>query len=208
MRWAVLLLSCMLATTAVAAPTRRATRRAELTREFQAGVDAFRLGKLDVARQRLEKARALDPSLAGPHRFLAAVARAQGRYEECVAAARRALVANPRSRELAATRALHEDCRTAGGRAPYKGELADSAAIAVECNVGGAIVTIGGLVYGATPLAPRVLMPGTFSIVVAKPGWKPAHVVIDVIPGVVTDVAIELVAQQSDPSVPRPHPRR
>ena len=66
----------------------------EVAREFQAGVDAFRLGKYDEARVHLEKARALDPKLPGPHRFLAAVAQAQGKSDECIAEARAAIVAS------------------------------------------------------------------------------------------------------------------
>ena len=39
----------------------------EVTREFQAGVDAFRLGKHDEARKHLERAKQLDPKLPGPN---------------------------------------------------------------------------------------------------------------------------------------------
>ena len=38
----------------------------EVAKEFQAGVDAFRLGKFDDARAHLEKARKLDDKLPGP----------------------------------------------------------------------------------------------------------------------------------------------
>src|SRR5437870_13907156 len=72
---------------------------AELTKEFQAGVDAFRLGNYDEARVHLEKARAIDPKLPGPHRFLAAVAKAQNKWQECIDGARKALELNPTSVE-------------------------------------------------------------------------------------------------------------
>ena len=39
-----------------------------------AGVDAYRLGKYEQARNHLEKARDLDQKLTGPHRFLTEVA--------------------------------------------------------------------------------------------------------------------------------------
>jgi hypothetical protein len=169
----------------------------EVTHEFSAGVDAFRLGKYDEARAHLEKAKLLDPKLAGPNRFLAAVAHAQGRWAECIAAARTALALNPVSQELADTRKLHDDCRTAAGRTPYRAELGDSAAIAVTSNVAGATVKIGGLTYGGTPIAPRVITAGKLAIDIDKAGWKPLHLEIDALPGIVTDVVAEL---EPDPS--------
>src|SRR6202000_1781879 len=68
---------------------------AKFTSEYQAGVDAFRLGHYDDARAHLEKARSLSPKLPGPHRFLAAVAQAQSRWDDCIDSARQALVLNP-----------------------------------------------------------------------------------------------------------------
>jgi len=165
----------------------------EMTKEFQAGVDAFRLGHFDEARTHLEKARELDPKLPGPHRFLAAVAQAQGRWQDCLDEARAALALNPHSSEAADTRKLHGDCRSSAGREPYRGpELVDGAAIAVTTNVPGATVKIGGLTYGGTPLAPRPITAGTLEVDVDKPGWKPAHLSVDAPAGIATDVAVEL----------------
>ena len=165
----------------------------EMTKEFQAGVDAFRLGHFDDARTHLEKARELDPKLPGPHRFLAAVAQAQGRWQDCLDEARAALALNPHSSEAPDTRKLHGDCRSSAGREPYRGpELVDGAAIAVTTNVPGATVKIGGLTYGGTPLAPRPITAGTLEVDVDKPGWKPAHLSVDALAGIITDVAVEL----------------
>lgn len=175
-----------------------------LTREFQAGVDAYRLGKYDDARVHLEKAQAIDPRLPGPHRFLAAVAQAQRRWADCIAEARRALQLNPQSHELADTRRLHDACRESDGRPSYRGELGDAAAIAVTANVSGATVRIGGLRYGGTPVAPRLIKPGTLRVDVEKSGWKPAHVTIDALPAIVTDIAVELepIAPATRPAAP------
>lgn len=165
----------------------------DLTKEFQAGVDAFRLGHFDEARAHLEKARDLDPKLPGPHRFLGALAQAQGRWQDCLDEARTALVLNPHSSEAPETRKLHAECRTSAGREPYQGaDLADSAAIAVTTSVPGATVKIGGLTYGGTPLAPRPIAAGTLQIDVEKPGWKPRHVSVDAPAGIVTDVEVDL----------------
>jgi hypothetical protein len=164
----------------------------ELTREFQAGVDAFRLGHFDEARTHLENARTIDPKLPGPHRFLAAVAQAQGRWQDCIDSARKALEVNPQSQEVTDTRKVHDECRTSGGRAPFRGELGDSAAIAVTSNVSGATVKIGGLTYGATPLAPRPITAGSLDIEVEKAGWKPGHATLTAPSGIVTDLAIDL----------------
>jgi hypothetical protein len=175
-------------------------------REFQAGVDAFRLGRHDEARAHLEKARALEPGLAGPVRFLAAVAQAQGRWADCIAATRTALALNPRSSELADTRRLHEACRASAGRAPYRGSLGERAAIAVTANVAGATVRIGGLSYGGTPLAPRPITAGALAVELAKAGFRPARLEIDALPGIVTDVAVELVAEPPPAAPPPPPP--
>jgi tetratricopeptide (TPR) repeat protein len=178
--------------TVIAAPAAAAPVPANLTREFQAGVDAYRLGKYDDARAHLEKAQAIDPRLPGPHRFLAAVAQAQRRWADCIAEARRALQLNPRSQEIAETRKLHDSCRSSDDRPTYAGEIGESAAIAVTANVAGATIRIGGLRYGGTPLAPRLIKPGVLQVELEKSGWKPARVTIDALPAIVTDIIIEL----------------
>jgi tetratricopeptide (TPR) repeat protein len=175
---------------------------AALTREFQAGVDAYRLGKYDEARVHLDKAQAIDPKLPGPHRFLAAVAQAQHRWSDCIAETRRALQLNPRSQEVADTRKLHDDCRASDGRPAYRAELGDGAAIAVTTSVPGATVRIGGLRYGGTPMEPRQIKPGTLDLAIDKLGYKPAHVTIDALPGIVTDIAVELEAADARPAPP------
>jgi len=171
----------------------------KLTRAFQAGVDAYRLGKYDDARAHLEKARGLDPKLPGPHRFLAAVAQAQQRWADCIAEARRALQLNPQSQEVAETRKLHDSCRASAGRPGLRAELGDGAAIAVTANVTGATVRIAGLRYGGTPVEPRLIKPGAIQLDVAKPGYKPARVAVDVLPGIVTDVEVELAPVDAAP---------
>jgi hypothetical protein len=178
---------------------------ARLGREFQAGVDAYRLGKYDDARAHLDKAQALDPSLPGPHRFLAAVAQAQHRWADCITEARRALQLNAHSQELADTRKLHDACREADGRPAYRGDLGEAAAIAVTANVSGATVRIAGLRYGGTPVAPRLIKPGVLDIDIEKPGWKPAHVTTEALPAIVTDIAIDLapIAPSAPPRITR-----
>jgi tetratricopeptide (TPR) repeat protein len=165
---------------------------AALTREFQAGVDAYRLGKYDEARAHLEKAQSIDPKLPGPHRFLAAVAQAQRRFADCITETRRALQLNPHSTEIAETRKLHDSCRESDGRAVYPGEIGDGAAIAVTANVAGATVRIGGLRYGGTPVAPRLIKAGVLQVDIEKAGYKPARVTIEALPAIVTDIAVEL----------------
>lgn len=174
----------------------------QVSREFQAGVDAYRLGKYDDARAHLDKAVVLDGKLPGPHRFLAAVARAQRRWADCVTETRRALQLNAQSRELAETRKLHDDCRIADGRPTYPSELGEGAALAVTANVTGATIRIGGLRYGGTPLEPRLVKPGTVQLDIDKLGYRPVHVAVDILPGVITDVAVELEAVEAKPAPP------
>jgi len=181
-------LACLL----VAVSTVAHAQNADLTKEFQAGIDAFRLGKYDEARAHLEKARDTDPKLPGPYRFLAAVAQAQGKWDDCIANARKALELNPKSSETADTRKVHDECRSSAGRSPFIGELGDSAAIAVTTNVGGATVKINGLTYGATPLAPRPITAGELEVEIEKKGWKSTTKTVNGLPGIVTDVIVDL----------------
>jgi len=170
---------------------------ADVAKTFQDGVDAFRLGKYAEARQLLEKARSLDPKLPGPHRFLAAVAQAERRWDDCIASARAAIALKPDSTEVDATRAIHDACRAGLGLATFAGPYGDGGAIAVTANVEGATVTLGGLRYGATPLAPRALAVGPVEVVVEKTGWLAATVQAEVLPQLVTDVIVTL---EPDPS--------
>ena len=175
-----------------------AAQPAEFTKEFQAGVDAYRLGKLDEARTRLEKARDMEPKLPGPYRFLAAVSQAQGRWQDCVDNGRKALEINPRSAEVMDTRKLVEGCRVSAGRAPYRLELGDSAAITVTTNVSAATVKINGLTYGGTPIAPRPISAGVLDVEIDKLGWKTSKTTINALPGIVTDIIVDL---EPDPKV-------
>jgi hypothetical protein len=176
----------------VSAATLAHAQNADLTKEFQAGIDAFRLGKFDEARAHLEKARDIDPKLPGPYRFLAAVGQAQGKWDDCINSAYKALELNPQSSEAADTRKLYEECRVSAGRPPYRGDLADSAAIAVTTNVTGAAVKINGLTYGATPLAPRPITPGELDVEIEKAGWKSQKLTRNALAGIVTDIMIDL----------------
>jgi tetratricopeptide (TPR) repeat protein len=184
-------LALLVGSTAAAKPT------ANFSKEFQAGVDAFRLGKLDDARTHLEKARKLDPKLPGPHRFLAAVAQGQKKFDECVAEGHEALHLNPNSSEAPETKKLYDTCRGSAGRAPYRGpSLGDGAAIAVITNIPGASVRINKLQYGGTPLAPRRISAGQLDVEITKTGYKPLHVSVDALAGIVNDVVGDLEATQ------------
>ncbi|MEZ4363524.1 MAG: PEGA domain-containing protein [Kofleriaceae bacterium] len=171
---------------------------AKLQREFQEGVDAYRLGEYDDARKHLENARAIDPSLPGPHRFLAAVALAEHRYSECVESATRALRAAPTSSESADTRRLHEECRVADGRPRFLGAYGGGGAISLRAIFDGepcaAAVTIDRHAAGSTPVFPRAIPSGTHELVFTLAGAKPARTQVHVLRGVVTDVEVTLTS--------------
>lgn len=162
------------------------------TKEFQAGVDAFRLGQYDEATKHLEAAAKMEPSLPGPHRFLAAVAQAQSRWDDCVTSSRKAIELNPNSSEIAATRKLHDACREADGRPLFSGEYGTGGALSVTANVAGATVTVDGLKYGATPMPPKAFALGEVTVTASKSGWKTAEGKTVILPGVVTDIELTL----------------
>lgn len=178
---------------ATAQPTSSKPVSPQFTAEYQAGQDAFNLGHLDEARAHFEKAKAFEPTLPGPHRFLAAVDQAESKFADCVTHAREAIQLNPQSKELPDTIKLHDACRASLGKPAFT-FAADSTggAIAVTANVSDASVTLNGLKYGATPLAPREVAPGDAEIVVAKTGYLPQTVKTAILPGIVTDIDVTL----------------
>jgi hypothetical protein len=167
------------------------------TKEFQAGVDAFRLGQYDEAIKHLDAAAKMEPTLPGPHRFLAAVAQAQSRWDDCVTSARKAIELNPNSSEIEATRKLHDACRESDGRLAFSGEYGTGGALSVTANVAGATVTVEGLKYGATPLLPRAFALGQVTVTASKTGWKTAEGKVVILPGVVTDLELTLEEDKS-----------
>lgn len=203
MRWMVGAIGMIVAVTGVAAQP-----SSQFLSEFQAGTDAYRLGQYAQARAHLERAMAIEPSLPGPPRFLAAVDAAESKWADCVAHARTAIIANPASSEIAATRKLHDDCRAALGRPAFTGDFADGGALAVETNIAGAVITIGGLRAGASPLPPKPMALGKVEVTASKTGWKTATGTATIIPGVVTDLELALVEDpttltiDSNPEVP------
>src|SRR5262245_27480595 len=106
----------------------------QFKREFDAGVDAYRLGQYTDARAHLEKAKAFDPKLPGPYRFLAAVDQAEQKFAACVEDARMAIKLNPLSTEIGDTRKLHDACRASLGR-PEMQVDPSGGAISVTANV-------------------------------------------------------------------------
>ncbi len=157
--------------------------------EYQAGIDAYRLGHYDEARTHLEAAKAIDPTLPGPWRFLAAVAQGEERWADCVAGAREAIRLNPMSAEIAATRTLHDDCRASWGKPPFEAAYDEgTGAIAVTTDQVGATVEINGLKYGSTPMQARALPVGDVEVKVSKPGYLDASRKLAVVPQIVTDV--------------------
>jgi hypothetical protein len=168
----------------------------KLAREFQQGVDAYRLGDYAEARVHLEAARKLDPKLPGPHRFLAAVAFAEKRYDDCIASAAQALRVAPQSREVEDTRKLHGNCRGGAGRAGFAGRYGEGGAISVTASFDdgtvGAAITINGKSSGSTPLYPRPIPAGPHQIKVSRAGSKEQVLTVDILPGIVTDVEVAL----------------
>lgn len=170
----------------------------QFTREFQAGVDAYRLGKYDEAREHMQKAIAFEATLPGPYRYLAAIDQSQSKFADCVEHARTAIALNPKSADLPETVKIHDACRASLGKTAYT-FAADSTggAITVTANVEQGSVTLNGLKYGATPLQPREVVAGDAEIGVSKLGYLPQTKTVKVLAGVVTDVDFTL---EKDPA--------
>jgi PEGA domain-containing protein len=161
--------------------------------EYQAGIDAFNLAHYDEAWRRFSRARDLEPGKPGPWRWLGRTARVLERWEECLVAARRALVLAPRSPLAPEVRADVDRCRAALGRPPYRGRLAaGQGALAVIADVEGARVLVDGIEKGITPIEPVPLNVGVHVVRLAHDGYPTAELRVDVIDGVVSDAVITM----------------
>src|SRR5687767_6090288 len=132
------ILAAALVVVSIAAPAAAQQVSPQFTREYQAGIDAYRLGQYAEARTHLRRAAEFEPKLPGPHRWLAAVDLAEEKWADCIANARRAIKLNPQSSEIVATRELHDQCRSAAGRTPFVGDFESGGAVAVTSNTAGA----------------------------------------------------------------------
>jgi hypothetical protein len=197
-RTSSLLLILALATTGFAGePSREQRFRAA----WEAGQDAFNLGKYPEARRHFLRARDLAPSRPGPHRWLGRVARVLEDWEACVESGTTAVRLKPDSPQTAEVRKDVDACREALGRPAYGRPLAGSqGALAVLADVEGAVVTVDGIAKGPTPVEPMPLNKGLHHVRLVAEGLPPAEVEIEVIPGIVVD-AIVLV--RARPPAPR-----
>lgn len=190
----ILLILCVLG---VAFPALAQNVSPEFQAEFQKGLDAYRLGKYDEAEQHFEAAKKIDRTLPGPWRYLGAVAKAESRFDDCVASTREAIRLNPQSGQVADTRKLHDECRAALGKPAFDGTYGPSeGALSVTTDQVGATVTVNGLRYGSTPLL-RLFPVGDAEVLVEKIGFLPQTRKISVLPELVTDVDFVL---EKDPN--------
>jgi hypothetical protein len=196
----VIMISCVATLAAAQQPSK------QFLDEYQKGVDAYNLGKYDEAKAHLEAAKAIDVKLPGPWRYLALVAQGQSDWAACVADAREALRLNPQSKEVLTTRKIHDDCRGQQGKPAFDGPYdLGQGALAVVSDQAGASVTVNGLAYGATPMAPRALVTGDVEVAISKTGYLTATQKVTILEGIVTDVEMMMLpdpaAQHLDTTV-------
>ena len=166
--------------------------RSAFDRHYEAGQDAYHLGKLEEAQAAFSKARDLEPDKPGPWRWLGRTARARKEWEQCLEAAIQALRLSPRSRYAAEVRRDIEACRAGLGRPAYEGKLgAGQGAIHVPLSpiYGDMRVAVDGIKRGAPPIVfPVNVGKHVVEMVSEKGSVPPVQVSVDVLPGIVHDV--------------------
>jgi hypothetical protein len=161
--------------------------------EWEAGQDAFNLGKYAEARRHFRRARDLSPELPGPHRWLGRIARVLEDWDDCVASATTAVRLKPDSPQTREVKKDLDACRSALGRPLYGRPLKEGqGALALLVDVDGATVTVDGIAKGPTPLEPMVLNAGRHRVRVAAEGHAAAEVDVEVVPGIIVDAKLTL----------------
>ncbi len=183
----------LLATPAAAQPK----VRKDFEAAYNTGQDAFALGELDKARAAFEKARQIQPELAGPYRWLAAIAHTQERWEDCLREGEDYLTRAPTGSHSDEIRKIHGECRDKLGRPLFTGVFAGAGALSIITRVEGkevegVIIRIDGMRTGATRLNPRVVTTGKHSIDLEHPEYINKKVEVDVIPGIVVDLVVDM----------------
>lgn len=158
---------------------------------WQQGLDAYNLGNNDEARALFEKAAEFEPTLPGPYRYLADIARRESRFEDCLTLAEKAVTLNPKSEQFPQVQEVHQRCREALDRPEFDDDFMDGGAIWVSTEPEGARVRINGLSYGATPMDPRGFAAGAAKVRVERDGYLPVEVETEVVYGLVEDVVVE-----------------
>jgi hypothetical protein len=160
---------------------------------YEAGQDAFNLGKYDDAWRFFLKARELAPDKPGPYRWLGRTARVREQWQDCLAYSLDALRMHPASKQAPEVRKDVAACRAGLRRPAFAGTLrAGQGALAVIADVEGAAVTVDGIAKGRTPLDPVPLVTGHHSLRVETKGLAPQELPIDILEGVVVDVEVAL----------------
>lgn len=152
---------------------------------YQAGQDAFNLGRYDDARAHFEQARALEPNLPGPYRWLGRIARTLEQWEECIARSTEAARLRPSSPHLPEVRKDLDTCRAALGRPGYGQRFAVGQGGLAILSDDGLEVAVDGIAKGVTPILPIPLQAGRHRVRVGG-----AALTIEVVPGIVVDALV------------------
>jgi hypothetical protein len=160
---------------------------------WEAGQDAFNLGKYPEARRHFQRARDLAPTRPGPHRWLGRVARVLEDWDACIESGTTAVRLKPDSSQTAEVRKDLDACREALGRPLFTRPLAHGqGALAVLADVEGAAVTVDGIAKGPTPVEPMPLNKGSHKVRLLAEGVAPVELEIEVVPGIVVDAIVTL----------------
>ena len=192
-RTSSLLVVLALAATGVAGEPSREQR---FQSAWEAGQDAFNLGRYPEARRHFQRARDLEPKRPGPYRWLGRVARVLEDWEECVTSGTTAVRLKPDSPQTAEVKKDLDACREALGRPLYGRPLAaGQGALSVLADVDGAVLTVDGIAKGPTPVDPMPLNKGVHRVRLVAEGLAPRELEVEVVPGIVVDAVVTFGAR-------------
>lgn len=136
--------------------------------------DEAREGRYRAAIPLYERALKLAPNVSALHRNAAVVYQKVGRCDLAVEHFDRYLELRPDAPDAESVMQERAACQEVlRDRPDLAREAAEDGTLTLLVNVEGASVSVDGVLMGQTPVEPLNLKPGTYNILVSKPGYEP-----------------------------------
>ena len=184
------------------------TKRELAKQLFIQANDAAREGRYREAIPLYERALKLAPDVSALHRNLGVIFKKIGRCDKALPYFDRYLELRPDAPDAETVSRERDECLTIIRERPELGRDAEGdGTLNIVVNVEGASINVDGVLMGQSPVEPLNLKPGTYNVLVTKPGYEAWQRRIPVSAGrdVVINVTLVLEKKQEDTVEETPH---